>query len=464
MRWYIGCAGVALVIAAVACKSGGASPSGIGPPCTNDATQEAGIQTSVSVDTAIAEGLATATAMAYYPDDEINCRLRRAILTEADLTGWIRDPDFSHDGPIQEPDTQVGPCRTPKPQAYAWLEAIFNRASDATAIPTDGGPILDHRVWAMEPGGAAAFIDALKRNCGSSPTNPPISGLRPANAPPVGDDSYALQQSDPAGGRGREIFFSDGDILEQISLSNDEGELDGIAATAAAKVSKVGVMPTPSPQVGETCHDEENPPLDVTMALSAGLLTADDLPATLHSHGPFGPQDVSIGWIVLPPGRCYDAVFCGDEAAPQPGLVASVGRSYDSYLEFVLNDVYLFKEATADDYMRSLSRANESVRSCKGTLDGNPVTWTYRPVALAAPGDDAVAWRVATEGYAGGSSPASYFIAVVRRDKVVSMLTIPFNSFGSDPLAGVGADGVALLSDLVDHTRARLASLPAATD
>jgi hypothetical protein len=416
------------------------------------------------VDTAIAEGRASATAAAYYPDDEINCRLRRAILTQADVAGWIRDADLSHDGPLHGPDSYPGPCHTPKPQVYAWLEVIFDNASDATATPTDGGRILDHRVWAAEPGGAAAFIDALRRNCVSSTTNPPIAGLRPADAPAVGDHSYALQPSDPSLGRGREIFFSDGDILEQVSLSDDGGELDGIAATAAAKVTTVGVMPTPTPQAGETCRGEESPPPDVTTDLSGGLLTADDLPTTLHSDGPFGPEDIPVGWIVLPRGRCHEAVFCGDDAAPVPGLAARVSRRYESEFEFVWNDVFLFEGATADEYMQSLSNANETASSCKGTLEGNPVTWTFRPVALATPGDDAVAWRVATEGYAGGSSPASYFIGVVRRDKVVSQLTIPFNSFGSDPLAGVGTDGVALLSDLVDHTRARLASLPVATD
>lgn len=247
MRWAAilsSCSFIA-ALALVACGSGASSTRGLSTSglrasassdtqCTNDAT-------AAAVLTAHAPLLHQSTPVILLtgPDDDAQCRLRRALLTTADLpNAWSESKlGYTHIYETQHPG-----CRT----TWTPMAGVM----DSFDAPNATGTLVEVAQWvfAFHPGEAAGLFSALKQNCSSvaprvsDPYGPGHSIALPA----LGDESFGIYEGEGVAA----VYIRRGDVITHL-LVGGKGDLAAplahLAATVDAKLAKVGPIPTPTP-------------------------------------------------------------------------------------------------------------------------------------------------------------------------------------------------------------------------
>jgi hypothetical protein len=410
------CASLA-TLALIACGGGsGASPrvAADDPPCTNDATATAIIAARRSARTA---EVSPPPGLPLVPDDEAHCRLRRALLTAADLpAGWSARDSKGLDRAYE--DDYVG-CNTPLPVPVAGLTVDFER-EDA---PEGEFQAILQRVYALQAGRGADVMSALKRACSmlASSAEGAEGSYELIEMPSLGDELIAVRDAfgigdslgDPEARNADSVYIRRGDVVSLLTFWT-MGDLDlrRVAEIADAKLATTGPIPEPTPVTGQGCATSPTPESERVNEVSPGLLTLGDMP---------------VGWVHDPPGPCgrIDGEGqCEDSGHPYspPTPVVRASTGFSGYRNsYVGNAVGLYKTGQARAFMEGLRQRVGAPSQCYASMDGKWFEWRFDPLEAPGVGEDAIAWHVTTQGR---DRNIDVYLLAIRRGRAVSVLSL----------------------------------------
>lgn len=410
------CASLA-TLALIACGGGsGGSPRAAvdDSSCIDEATATAmnAARDSASADEATPDRWPFAV-----PDDEAHCRLRRALLTVADLpTGWSAE-DFGGSGRAYE-DDNVG-CKTPLPHPVAGLVVYFHREE------TPDGEIqaIMQWVYGFEEGGGSDVMAALKRNCPLVASSEGSAGdsYEFIDLPSFGDESLAVHDAigigealeDSDQGNTDQLYIRRGDVVSLFSiLTSGDPDVRRVAEMADARLATTGPIPEPTPVTGQGCATAPTPEPERANEISPGLLSLDDMP---------------VGWVHDPPGPCgmIDREGRCDDSGhpyspPTPLVEANTGFSGQREA-YIANRVALFSAGEAEAFMEGVRQRVGAPRQCSASMDGRPFVWHYDPLDAPRLGEDAIAWHVTTQGLV---YEVDVYVLMIRRGRAVASLSL----------------------------------------
>lgn len=332
-------------------------------------------------------------------DDEAHCRLRRALLTKADVSGAGR-ADGSRADRVSW--SSVVDCQTPIPAPLAgFTESVKN----VTGQAFDG---FNQWVYAFGTGGGSDLMRALKRNCSMLVASGSDDQRRRelVDVLQLGDESVAVRNSFGLTGIGA-VYVRRGDLVAIVSVLTNENQatvLSQVGELAAAKLELVGPMPEPTYATGEGCVPSPIPQAAVAEKLPGGMLTLDDMP---------------VGWVHDPPGPCgriNEEAECknSDDRPPEPLAETTTGFR-GSREEYVANKVEVYEGRDASTLIEGVRRALPA--ECLASLDGRSFGRHWDPIDVPALGDDAVGWRFTTRGL---PTDANYYVILIRRGRTIA--------------------------------------------
>jgi hypothetical protein len=387
-------------------------------PCTNDATA-----------TAIREhNRDTQFRDLMFIDDEAQCRLRRAVVTEDEVPeGLKHEPLMGHS--LYEVNAA---CSIGLPEIGSGTVAHFVSRGDDYRY-------LAHEVVSLGEGDGIRLFAAMRHSCALLPAQDSFRGgdIFPYRA--LGDDTLAVRQLIDVDEALTSIYMLEGDLLAVVhGYGIDETDLERVATLAHAKLSRVGPLPAPEPLEGEGCQ----PPgvADSDPELVPGLTQLDDMPA---------------GWIEDPPGQCSlidrDPGTCDDNEEALPEAQSRARTRFLTDRRALWSVVR--KYASGEEARRLVEVTAASLASpseCVSRVRDRSYTWRTEAIEHAL-GDEVVVWRDTT-------SDVTYWTVMLFDGAVVSEV-VYIESFGvSRGSAGRRFDEDALneMTPIVDRARTKL--------
>jgi hypothetical protein len=286
---------VVLAVLAVAALVGGGSDSIVeARPCTNDATATAVRESTREVAGHTLHGI---------PDDEVQCRLRRALLTTAEMPDGLEPYEFELSGHIYAGRSFISSCRVELPYVFSgvtnrWYEEVGHRS-------------VNHKVVRITPADGENFFAAIRHSCGLVQRDGPTTGFgsgRVISFPRFGDDTLAVDESfsDEDGTVNLfSIYIRQRDVLVALNAVDlTIAQTEALVRASAERLDSVGRLPELEPFAGEGCEPPEVVQMDPE--LDAALLRIDDLPA---------------GWVEYTEPPCGSAITggtCGDVSSLYP--------------------------------------------------------------------------------------------------------------------------------------------------
>jgi hypothetical protein len=405
---------VALAFVALACTRGdGVDRAFLEAPCTNDATAEA--FTPVSIADFSFDDIGSLEGPRFEPDDELYCRLRRALLTIEELPGWTRG-----DTGLREHLDERGllACYLQLPGWHDGLQAKF-------IIPEDeddrwGVVFIRQSVIHAPYGRAEPYMEAAEYQCqsrGSRDGEDHTSSFTELGIPAHGDEAIAWEETvrlinSDEPGKGFSISIRSGDVISTVLAAGEIERIDieELARALATRLELVGPLPDLEPFAGQGCPPPTTPvPVDPPPAIAAALLQLSDFRGGWIRHLPAECMWIDMDWSECP-GFGPDPF---DESLPSGRTTFQHGG-----LGTVTHEVGVFPGGDGSGLFRSMRVTDES--DCRVRYEGGAVTWRIAPWEFDAPGDDSFAYIVQMLGV----SPAdSTTLVVMWRDgDAVSLL------------------------------------------
>lgn len=409
-------------------------------PCTNDATAEAIRSESGRWDYA-----ALATRVAAHdatpippriPDDEITCRIRRAILTADDLPGWevseltLMQQGDGMDVVLPESD---GPCHVSLVFLSGGLNAFFQSGSQEPRTPGRTpvpATMLTQSVLVFEPGRASQFMAAARRSCWvPGDTNP--EHPQPVPTPQIGDESIAFTRG-TSDSPWYEALVRRGEVISYVLLMGDGADgalLEHILGVADERITALQPYLEPTPDAQATPTPQPPEPGSAEAILDSALPKEEELPR---------------GWIES--GRSYGGTlsrYCGgDELLP----LHRARAAYSAGVTGALVDITIVGPEEAIILGSGLPGT-----SCEGRIQDTDVTWTFQPVTVPAMGDETIAWHAVSKPTRGGARGRCSIDAIrIRRGNLFAQVALSRDaSYGGD-LSGPVKPQLVSLAQQVD--------------
>jgi hypothetical protein len=384
------------VVLGLACDSDGNPETAL---CTNEETVEA---LRSDDRTSYADG--KRPIYPGLPDDEIQCHLRRAILTLDDLGGgW--EPALSSSGSGRA----TAPCFLPIPGVVADVGVGYEAANE------DEIGFISHSIVLMEDGHAPKLMEALRRTCrllGARPEEDSSfgSGFSVDESVDFGDDSLTLEESS-GGSVVQYVVERRGSTVSILTLSKAEtGEdIHKLAQATTERLARLGPMPEPTPFAGSGCEVDEGPYAEQDQELARALITIEDL---------------DEGWVEDPPSDCPfvrgDEFYCTnaiDEPTPVRAAEITIIRGRIARIGGFSHAVELYEGDDAESLFDALDERNVE-SSCEATTGDTDFTWSFQPIEETAFGDESEAWFASTSGLPAGRELNWYIVWIRRGDHV----------------------------------------------
>lgn len=423
----------ACMLFTVAC-SGGRSDSPESIPCTNDGTTQA-VRTQVMDDdperlaTHIAEGTPRPIEVA---DDEISCRIRKALLTLTEMPSGWSDPLagellVGEDRIYRDSDSQ---CHVPYAQVSDAVHVSFAMGiSTPQPERTPGSSdfaYIDEAILVFSPGAATQFMAAERRACGfGTGQSQSAIGTHTIPLPSIGDEQLGYTYGQP-GASGRADSYAlirRGDIVESYLITSRPSKLDEIRAIirrADAKISR------------DASYLQSTAVAGVATATATPLAGSEE--AILDSALP-DSSDMPPHWI---PGRSNskyvvdDLRFCvgapqlptreHDASAFYQGSGVSVARASMGV------GITEYHTQDADVVMRDVSDGTLFHDGCAGSVLDYAVMWNVARLDVSDLGEISSAWRAVAHQTAlrtpgvGLTSDIEFDFVVFRRGNLIALL------------------------------------------
>jgi hypothetical protein len=409
---------VALAFVALACAGGDGADRGRVEACTNEATMEA-FTPVVLDDPSVAEYLRTSERPLFQPDDERHCRLRRALMTSADLPGWRFERGNLFD------DNRVGgrammACSLELPGWHDGVFAGFTFPSAEEDQSTD--TFLLHMVLAAPTGHGSLYMNAGAKNCAELSRSDDDDAGRTWKPLSVSEDVHDLiaweearSYDDPLS-RTWWVTTRDDDVISTLLISGDleSVDLDRLTRLMATKLRDVGPLPERLPFAGEGCAPPATPQADnMQEALNAALLALDDLVGS---------------WIEFLPAECGLMDIDWSDCAFLPALGGSE-RHPQASVEFRRGDrerigqtVFRLADDATDAFAGSgFSRPVE----CEVAFQGEEFTLRILPLELDRVGDASSAYAIETSDLPPGFEIRMFVLVWARGAAGSAVLWIP---------------------------------------
>lgn len=362
-----------------------------GPPCTNEATQEA------EWDNPDRE----------LPDEESHCRLRRALLTKADLPGRWGTAPFSSYESRRMYEVGVSECATEFPDTIAGLESNYTR-SDVDEVTA-----VWHQVVAVKAGAGERIMAALRRNC-LLQAEPDEDGA-PSNVGNVIIDASGDRITFTftlSGVVAYNTVVRDHDVISLLTVV-DEQLADGsaLAELIEERLKLVGPIQE-EPVDGLGCAPEPTavPSADAEV-LQEALLVLDDMP---------------VGWVEDPPEPCGLLNVESDcEAGVSPAPDASAVSQFRGRDRALRHYVGLFDgEDDAEEMVDGWSQLLDETPQCSQNV-GESESWehTWHRVGGSPFGEDALVW-LRTADDSSSLDPLVFLGVLVRDGETVASLQV----------------------------------------
>jgi hypothetical protein len=387
---------------------------GSGASCTNDATA------SAVLDLELPEEVDPRTPVQYLPDDENECRLRRALFEPSDFGS---DWGYSSLGPSQvDPGRLTLACGVSLAEARAGVAADFQPLSQIESDErVERFHLLAHYVIALEEGGASRALAAMRHSCNVLSNDTEGSELvRVIDTPAIGDGALVFAESlggwdeDEDSSTLHRIWAAEGDMLVGvIATSETDVDLEALARESISRLDSIGTLrePDEEPYLGEGCVPAE-PGRQDSDALMAGLLTIEDLDA---------------GWIELAPNTCVPLDVTSNQCEllqlPEPTHVAEV--SFYAHLRTLNQWIGRFEPDDADAFERGVRRIAGINGACDVRVGEMSSTWTFDEFDASFLGDGVIGWLVTIES--GSATPLGVDHIVVRQSSCVLWFTLADN-------------------------------------
>jgi hypothetical protein len=158
------------VVIACSDDEGASNGAGVTLPCTNDATAEAVRADDYSV---FEPHYSETPTRQLSPDDELDCRIHRAMLTPAQLPGWKSDSTFgggvgTNGEHISFSVGLLSSCDIPSESLLSGLLIYFERRPESSGAPTSVSQetdadveVLDEMVLVFAPAQAPNAFEAI---------------------------------------------------------------------------------------------------------------------------------------------------------------------------------------------------------------------------------------------------------------------------------------------------------------
>jgi hypothetical protein len=198
-----------------------------GASCTNDATFTAAFDRESPLEPD------PQTPTLQVPDNESECRLRRALIIPSDLgSGW----QYSPIGDAQVGPGQVYSCDLSVTDLRAGVSRFLEKAAATTPGADERSPVLLQLILALPSGAAARAIDELKRDC-DLPSDP--------EARSIGDAALVVEEDIGADEPLRSIWVQEGDFLVSIMTTPADPDvaLEELTELTLERLRKVGDLP-----------------------------------------------------------------------------------------------------------------------------------------------------------------------------------------------------------------------------
>ncbi len=432
----LGSAFVAAVFGAALFALARSEPRADALPCTNFAT-------------------ATAIAVANQaerdfriPDTELQCRIRRSLLTPGDLgSGWVVDQSDRSHGDVDVASNPPSICGVPSVGGIAALFRVLDRAPDLA----DDIPII-HQITVFGRGYAGDFMTGVRQACGLSAPSGSSTASREYEIPfeQLGDESILLA-SDGQDFSQRHLVVRYGNAISEVYHNAGDGEDTAIPSFAARAVD------TRMRAFGDALHDD---------TVDHGLfLVKQPRRGTLEetlSGALFSRDDLGNSWLRVSArttgddGGLCDSSFLGFTVEPYREVGA---HYYHGRFEALGVTVALYVEGEATRIVAALASLSATGRECTKTIrtqyldaDGRPeideivAAVSISPLPFRQFGDASAAYRARTRSK--GSTLYQWDFVIQRRGDLLAGLAYRGGSFTRPSADGEHAKTLELAEQL----------------
>ncbi len=458
MNWLVafGC-GASTLTTAFACGGGSTAmhpQSVVDDECTNGATATAIVATNV---VALTPNPSATRVPFRFVDNDVECRIQKALLTLDDLPpGWSDSGFGSEDGAARVYGDQTGQCGVSLARLDAGLRNDFKLDGPSGSRSS---AMASAEILRFQHEAADQFMQALRLNCSKMSSYSALDTFRT-----YGDDTYAFREefhsARPDDSSGVEIDIRHGDVVEHLTLGvigTGAGQPDVAAITGVADAklssSQARLQPTPNPRaVAQSTLDP-----DGTQAiLTSALPKLADLPRGFVPHASDRSADTDL----------VDVCHAGaDLPRRQRGSAGSFsGGSFSKPTAAI--SVLLYDRVAAEKVMRTFSDGALFKDGCGGTVRTVDVIWTFEKLSLPTIGDESVAWRataahVVSKGFDAdtptiGDIKLSFI--VLRRQHLVGVVAFAtdYRPGEQDFLSTISIDQLTSLARTVDRNLAEI--------
>ena len=401
--------GFAAVLAIACDDDGGDKPSAVAAAsdaeCTNQATRTA-------IWNALTPGVPTPLPdTPEIPDNELQSRLRRALVRLADLPPGSAKSGFGTaftDSPLA--------CYLTPPRVRGYGSVGGDWIVPGDGADPDTGQIVRQSITLLGDGDGQRYLASLRRACNHDYQRGRIASVERSIADGIDAlIAHEVQTSDSGGIEQKTVVTIQGDIVIAtgvLSTSDIDGALaEDLTRRAVSRLDDIGPLPDEEPVLGEGClPPDENDP-----ELADALLQLDDL------H--YLTVEVPTGCGLI------DLTFeCDGE---RPRLPRDFKRR--SSVAFVLGPAGVFPASGSASRVSeiALEYEGEPARELDGFFDGditpvsceaksgdNTETVRIEPIDAPAIGERATAWRMT-------NPTASYDTVAFQRGSIVAVVMIP---------------------------------------
>lgn len=389
------------LVVGVACDDDPSADESATLPCTNDATVEA-IQDANAEDTSSDPRTTFRVA-----DNEIQCRLRRALVTLDDLPqGWeVSSFGSGLSGHVYTDDLPAG-CRLTYPGYRDALTATFDRSIENPS----GTSLLMATVIALHEGDGPRVMAALRHSCAQAGEVDTTWQL--VDSPTYADESLAVDQTsfDETPVTVRTHFIRQDDVIAQLSIvPPDVLDAAPLVEGVGSRLAAVGPLPEPEVVEGTGCLPEDRMD-EPSERLRSLLVTLEDAPA---------------GWIENPPGQC-GFIDVSSNCAAWPEAAASATTGFVGWRSSVGHTVKEFEGDGARILVEDVRRTLEAGGSeCDVRFGDVTFQWEFSSIAHSF-GDDVLSWRADSRGLPDGE--ITMVVVLMRREEYASL--VRFTSVG----------------------------------
>jgi hypothetical protein len=349
------------------------------------------------------------------PDEEVHCRLRRALLTEEDLGGnWVASEFGPRSGLDHHYEASANDCGVWFPDVVGGLWASFDVGDPDVDI------FISHRLYGLEPGAAERVMLALNRSCGiaSEPGSDGVSNVNALKDPELGDESIAYTGMFDA----RWVITRVGSAISILTVHRDAPDGERLATLVAERMHRIGAVPGGQPVEGQGC-----PPVD-----DAGD-RHDELQAALLVL-----EDLGQGWVEDPPEPCgllgvTSDCDPGDLPEPEARLLQGFSSRRHGWLS---QSIVRYQGDDADAAFERTRERLEGESRCTLTLGGDSLARTVVPVSGEPFGEDVLVWEVTVSGAA--QDPVSWIVTLRRSGDTLLSVQSPGTDLRFSPILRPG--------------------------